>query len=82
MLVHPMAYYMKYLIQDCYEEDYNPYDYETILDEYTYRYTFAEWYFHYRKLWKLNVTKVNKYKLTPDHLIVGIDILDSGFTYI
>jgi len=77
-----MAYYMKYLIQDCYEEDYNPYDYETIHDEYTYRYTFTEWYFHYRKLWKLNVTKVNKYKLTPDHLIVGIDILESGFTYI
>jgi hypothetical protein len=32
---------MKYIIEECYEEDYDPYYYETIYDDYHYQYTFT-----------------------------------------
>ena len=72
-----MHTYMNYLIEDCYNEDYNPYDYETIRDEYRFRYTFNEWYFYYRRLWGLKPNKNKKYRLTPNKLIIGTDIIKS-----
>lgn len=82
--MHPIAVYMNYLIEDCYNEDYNPYDYENIYDDYRFLYTFSEWYFFYRKLWRLKPSKFTtyKYKLTPNKLIIGSDILGSGFILI
>jgi hypothetical protein len=49
MAIHVFASYLKYLIHECYEEDYDPYYAENWLDNYCYEYTFAEWYFLYRK---------------------------------
>ena len=40
-----MNVYMKYLIKECYEEDYDPVYAETWLDNYCFEYTFVEWYF-------------------------------------
>ena len=79
MQINPISLFIKYLVEDCYEEDYNIYDYENNNDIYCNNYTFIEWYFRYRKLWCLNK---NKYTYTPAKLIIGWDILDSGYTYI
>jgi hypothetical protein len=64
-----IASYIKYLIHDCYEEDYNPYNAEMYYDNYCYEYTFIEWYFLYRRKMRFN------YKHTPIKLIIGSDIL-------
>lgn len=78
--------YMKYLIEDCYEEDHNPFTSETWRDNYCYEYTFSEWYFMYRKRWhhpkKLNIKKeiTNKYSHTNEKLIIAVDIIGTGFT--
>ena len=40
---------MKYIIEDCYEEDYDPYTAEFWYDNYCFEYSFIEWYFLYRK---------------------------------
>jgi hypothetical protein len=63
---------MKYIIEECYEEDYDPYsNYEDIYDDYRSHYTFKEWYFLYRKWW---IVKGNKmYKHTPYPTHVGTD---------
>jgi hypothetical protein len=66
MVIHPFTFYLKYLIHECYEEDYDPYYAETWLDNYCYEYTFAEWYFLYRRKIKLN-----DYKHTPTKLKIG-----------
>ena len=58
--------YMKYLIEDCYLEDYNPYYAEFWYDNYCYEYSFKEWYFLYRKR---DDPKV--FKFTPAKLIIG-----------
>lgn len=42
---------IKYVINDCYEEDYDPYYAEYWYDNYCYNDTFYEWYFMYRKRW-------------------------------
>jgi hypothetical protein len=65
-VIHPFTSYLKYLIHECYEEDYDPYYAENWLDNYCYEYTFAEWYFLYRKK-----TKLNHYKHTPTKLKIG-----------
>jgi len=65
MKMHPLSRYIKYIIEDCYEEDYDPYFAETWRDNYCYEYTFVEWYFLYRKKMKLN-----NYKHTPTKLII------------
>ena len=70
MQIHPIAAYIKYLIQECYEEDYDPYYAEMWFDNYCYEYTFVEWYFLYRRKMKFNY-----YKHTPIKLIIGSDIL-------
>jgi hypothetical protein len=41
--------YIKYLFEDCYQEDYNPFYAESWCDNYCYDYTFSEWYFLLRK---------------------------------
>jgi hypothetical protein len=82
MQINPITIYIKYLFEDCYKEDYNIYDYENNNDIYCNNYTFIEWYFRYRKLWCLNKNKVNNHKYTPDKLIIALDILDSGYTFI
>jgi len=82
MQINSTTIYIKYLFENCYEEDYNIYDYDNINDMYCNNYTFKEWYFRYRKLWCLNKSKVNNYKCTPAKLIIGLDILDTGYTYI
>jgi len=70
-----IASYMKYLIKECYEEDYDPYYAETWRDNYCYEYTFAEWYFLYRKI-KLNQSRrqQSNYKYTQFILTIGPDI--------
>lgn len=62
---------MKYVIYDCYEEDYDPYYAETYYDNYCHDYTFKEWYFLYRKWWVINKRKI--YKHTPYPTYVGAD---------
>jgi hypothetical protein len=76
---------MKYLVEECYEEDYNPYTAETWRDNYCHEYSFAEWYFKYRRRWhnpkKMNIQKkiTNKYSHTSEKLIIGGDIIETGF---
>jgi hypothetical protein len=82
MEIHPIAEYLNYLINYCYDEDYNPYKFEYYTDAYKYNYTFNEWYFYYRKIWRLKNTKLDKYKLTPYKLIIGSEILFSGYIFI
>jgi hypothetical protein len=65
--------YLKYLINDCYEEDYDPYCAETWRDNYCYEYTFVKWYFLYRK-YKIKY-KDKHYKHTPAKLIIGNEVL-------
>jgi hypothetical protein len=62
---------IKYIIEECYEEDYDPYYSETIYDDYRYQYTFKEWYFLYRKWWIIKNKKI--YKHTPWPTYVGSD---------
>ena len=68
--------FMKYLFEDCYQEDYNPFYAEGWHDNYCYDYTFSEWYFLYRKRLNYNSskigTKINKYKHTPTKLVIRI----------
>ena len=72
--------YMNYLINDCYMEDFNPFDYEDVTDEYYRQFSFKEWYFYYRKLWNLQPNKFKKvYNHTHDKLIIGFDIIEKGF---
>jgi hypothetical protein len=49
MQLNPITSYIKYLIHECYEEDYDPYNSDMWYDNYCYEYTFVEWYFLYRK---------------------------------
>jgi hypothetical protein len=66
--------YIKYLFEECYQEDYNPFYAEGWYDNYCYDYTFSEWYFLLRK--RLNYspsktrTKINNYKHTPTEIII------------
>lgn len=62
---------IKYVIKECYEEDYDPYYAETLYDNYCFEYSFKEWYFLYRKLWVTNLYKHNSYKHTPYPLYIG-----------
>ncbi len=76
---------MKYLIEDCYQNDYNPYTSENWSDNYCFEYSFVEWYSLYRLQCKLggiqmrymkknlNLWKFIKYKHTPVILKVGVD---------
>ena len=54
---------IKYVINDCYMEDYDPYYAEDWRDNFCYQYSFQEWYFLYRKSYKKN--NKHKYKHTP-----------------
>lgn len=49
MKIHPLSIYMKYLINECYEEDHNPFFLENGKDHYCHNYTFSEWYFFIEK---------------------------------
>jgi hypothetical protein len=69
MQLNPITSYIKYLILECYEEDYDPYNSDMWYDNYCYEYTFVEWYFLYRKK-----MKSNHYKHTPIKLIIGADL--------
>ena len=71
MTTSNINHFMKYLIHDCYEEDYDPLFAEFWYDNYCYTFSFCEWYFLFRK--KL-ARQTNKYKLTPSKLFVGADI--------
>ena len=73
---------MKYVINECYEEDHDPYYAENWYDNYCFNYSFSEWYFMYRKRWVNVVTKnvitknvitKNHYKHTPAIIAVGFD---------
>lgn len=64
---------IKYIIEDCYEEDYDPYTAEYLHDNYCFEYTFKEWYFLYRKNHILKRKKNAKYKHTPYPTYVGSD---------
>jgi hypothetical protein len=73
---------IKYVIEDCYEEDYNPYTAEDWRDNYCFEYSFAEWYYLYRLQLRLGgytkknkVIRDNKYKHTPSTLFIGVDKL-------
>lgn len=62
---------MKYVIEDCYEEDYDPYTAEFWYDNYCFEYSFIEWYFLYRKNHIYKRKKDVKYKHTPKLIPVG-----------
>ena len=62
---------MKYIINDCYEKDHDPYYVEHWYDNYCFDYTFSQWYFMYRKRWILKKDK--KYKHSPTIILVGFD---------
>lgn len=66
-----MVAYMKYLVEECYEEDYNPFFAEDYYDNYCFEYSFSEWYFLHRKRFRYHKTKTNRYKWTPDRLLIG-----------
>jgi hypothetical protein len=74
---------IKYLIEDCYEEDYNPYTAENWQDNYCFYFSFNEWYYLYRIQERLGgifkrhkITKnTYKYKHTPETLLIGHDKL-------
>jgi hypothetical protein len=72
---------MKYLIEDCYEEDYNPYTAEYCSDNYCYEYSFQEWYYLYRYHFKLGGKKrkfyKKEFKYTPEILLIGSERLKS-----
>lgn len=71
-----LVQYIKYLIEDCYEEDYNPDLAQTWRDNYCFQYSFKEWYFKYRKnkIYKLYNYDRNRYYVTPDKLLIGGDV--------
>lgn len=62
---------MKYVIEDCYEEDYDPYTAEYLHDNFCFEYSFIEWYFLYRKNYIYKRKKEAKYKNTPRLIPVG-----------
>lgn len=69
---------IKYLISDCYEEDYDPYTAEYFYDNFCFEYSFYEWYYLYRWNGKLGgkisrKKNIYKYKHTPEILTIGID---------
>jgi hypothetical protein len=70
---------LKYVIDECYENDYDPYYIETWYCNYCNDYSFSQWYFMYRRLWVINsqynTTNKNKkcYKHTPRIIPVGVD---------
>jgi hypothetical protein len=66
---------VKYIIEDCYEEDYDPYTAEYWYDNFCFEYTFVEWYFLYRKNRIYKREKDPKYKHTPKIILVGSDLL-------
>lgn len=74
---------IKYLIDDCYEEDYNPYTAENWHDNYCFQYSFKEWYYLYRIQARLGglciIHKIRKntykYKHSPEILLIGHDKL-------
>ena len=66
MSIKTLFSYMKYLIEECYLEDYDPYYAEFWYDNYSYQYSFKEWYFLYRKKFKKN-----NYKYTHPVLIIA-----------
>ena len=67
----PINKIIKYVIEDCYEEDYDPYTANNWRDNYCFEYSFKEWYFLYRK----HHTKSTKfkYKHTPSIILIGYD---------
>ena len=65
---------IKYVIEDCYEEDYDPYTAEYWYDNFCFEYTFVEWYFLYRKNRIYKREKNPKYKHTPKIILIGNDI--------
>jgi hypothetical protein len=69
---------IKYLIEDCYQEDYDPFWSENYSDNYCFEYSFYEWYYLYRYQFKLGGLinkrkKFYKYKHTPKILTIGSD---------
>jgi hypothetical protein len=76
MQIIPIASYIKYLVEECYEEDYNPQYAEFWYDNYCYEYSFYEWYFLYRIRFNLKKDIINNYKFTHKKLIIGTDIYD------
>lgn len=71
---------IKYLIHECYKEDYDPYYYEYADDMYCYSYSFQQWYFMYRIYHKKMMDEafnkhmyIDKYYHTPSKLLIGHD---------
>ena len=62
---------IKYVINDCFTEDHDPYYAENWYDNYCFSYTFCEWYFMYRKKWVNK--KIRMYEHTPSIILVGFD---------
>ena len=64
---------IKYVIEDCYEEDFCPYTAENWHDNYCFEYSFKEWYFLYRKNHIYKRKKNTKYKHMPSIIPVGFN---------
>lgn len=67
--------FIKYVIKDCYEEDYCPYTAEHWYDNYCFEYSFKEWYFLYIKNYIYKRKNDAKYKHMPSMIPVGNDKL-------
>ncbi len=72
MTTSNINHFMKYLIHDCYEEDYDPLFADFWYDNHCFSYSFCQWYFLFRR--KLARQNNIKYKHTPSKLFVGGDI--------
>lgn len=67
---------IEYIIRECYMLDYDPIWCESWRGNYSFEYSFNEWYFLYRKQMKyIYKLKKNKYYHTPHILIIGCDRL-------
>lgn len=78
-LQSPTNKLMKYIIEHCYEEDYNPYTSEYYYENYCFEYSFIEWYFLYRKNNIYKRKKDAKYRHTPKLISVGHEKLNKYF---
>jgi hypothetical protein len=71
MTTSNINHFMKYLIHDCYEEDYDPLFAECWYDNHCFSYSFCQWYFLFRK----KLARQTKYKLTPSKLFVAVTFI-------
>lgn len=56
---------IKYVIEDCYKEDYDPYTAEYWYDNYCFEYILVEWYFYIEKIIFITGLKIQNINIHP-----------------